>query len=178
MAEGLLMIGGARKPSYEIIPAQGGGGQKSYPLPFAVPSPRYPFFVSLAETVMPIPIGGIGVYVFGGEVGSNGASSCAALLYIPAPPSPDSSARRQALVYTQSRQLYLAPPINDLPLIGDWLQLTGLITEIPAGRTLLIAGNPPLAATIGTWTAIGGMPSLDPDTLIMVLRHSLPRLVG
>jgi hypothetical protein len=172
--EGLLMIGGAATPSYEIIPANGNGGETAYPLPFPVPSPPYPFFVSLAATVTPIPIGGIGVFIFGGQVdGSDGASSCEALLYVMAPPSPDSSARRQALVYTQSRPLYLAPPINDLPLMGDCLELTGLITGIAAGRTLLMAGNPPLAETIGTWTGIGGSPTIDAP-VIMVLQPLAP----
>lgn len=167
--EGLLIIGGVGTQSYELIPTDGTGGEKAYPLPFPLPSPQYPFFVSLAETVTPIPIGGRGVYIFGGQVDSNGTSSCEALLYVMAPPSPDSSARRQALVYTQSRQLYLAPPIDEVPLMGYGLQLTGLIDGIAAGRALLMAGNPPLATTIGAVTGIGGSPKIDAGTVVMVL---------
>ncbi|MGH6617004.1 kelch repeat-containing protein [Sphingomonas sp.] len=166
---GLLLIGGASAPSYELIPADGTGGETVYPLPFPLPSPGYPLFVSLSETVTPIPVAGRGVYAFGGQVDPNGMSSCSAILYVDAPPTPDSSARRQAMVYTQSRQLYLAPPIDNRPLTGAAIVLTGLIDEIAVGHTLLTAGNPPLAATVGDVTGIGGTPKLDPGTIIMVL---------
>jgi Galactose oxidase, central domain len=165
---GLLLIGGASTASYEIIAAAGTGGQTAYPLPFPLPSPAYPLFVSLSETVTPVPIAGRGIYAFGGQVVDHGTSTCDAVLYVEAPPSPDSDARRQALVYTQSRQLYLAPPIDDAPLTGAKLVLTGLISEIAAGHALLIAGNPPLAETVGTVTGIGGSPKLD-GKVIMVL---------
>ncbi|MGK6355786.1 kelch repeat-containing protein [Sphingomonas sp. DT-207] len=167
--EGLLLIGGASSPSYELIPASGIGGETVYPLPFALPSPAYPIFVSLTATVTPIPIAGRGIYAFGGQVGSDGVSSCSAILYVDAPPSPASDARRQAMVYTQSRQLRLAPPINDQPLAGTMFELAGLIDEIAVGHRLLIAGNPPLAATVGDVTGIGGMPKLEPGTIVMVL---------
>nr|WP_294814445.1 kelch repeat-containing protein [uncultured Sphingomonas sp.] len=172
--EGLLLIGGAGSPSYELIPASGTGGETPYPLPFALPSPAFPIFVSLTETVTPIPIAGRGIYAFGGQVDSHGVSSCSAILYVDAPPSPASDARRQAMVYTQSRQLRLAPPIDDLPLTGTALVLTGLIDEIAVGHSLLIAGNPPLAATIGDVTGIGGMPRLAPGTIVMVLEPVPP----
>ncbi|HXC55048.1 MAG TPA: kelch repeat-containing protein, partial [Rhizomicrobium sp.] len=169
LPEGLLLIGGASTPSYELMPVSGSGSETAYPLPFPLPSPRYPVFVSLTETVVPIPVAGRGVYVFGGQVEPDGASSCQAILYVAPPPSPDSDARRQALVYTQSRQLYLAPPIDDRPLTGDKLPLTGLIDEIAVGHALLIAGNPPLAETVGSVTGVGGSPTLAIATVIMAL---------
>lgn len=169
LTDGLLIIGGASTPSYELIPPDGTGGQTAYPLPFQLPSPNYPVFVSLSEIVSPIPVAGRGVYAFGGQVGAGSASSCDGILYVEAPPSPDSDARRQALVYTQSRQMYLAPPINNQPLMHLELVLTGLIDNIVVGQNLLLAGNPPLATTIGTVTGIGGMPGLAPGTPIMVL---------
>jgi len=166
--EGLLLIGGASRPSYEIIPADESGPQTAYPLRFRLPSPDYPLLVSLNEIVTPIPVAGRGVYAFGGEVASDGASICEGILYDLGLPSPDFDARRQALVYTQSRPLYLAPPIDDTPLMGDTLVLTGLIDNIEVGRTLLIAGNPPLAQTFGA-TGIGGSPLLPTGTVVMVL---------
>ncbi|NWN27586.1 hypothetical protein GY662_22560, partial [Escherichia marmotae] len=75
--------------------------------------------VSLTEGVNPIPLANHGVYAFGGEVDGLGNSTCTAVLYVEAPPPADSSARRQALVYTQSQQLSLAPPIDDAPLPGN-----------------------------------------------------------
>lgn len=167
--EGLLLIGGAASPSYELVPPDGTGGETAYPLPFQLPSPNYPVFVSLTAAVTPIPTAGRGIYAFGGQVDPDGTSNCSAILYVDAPPSPASDARRQAVVYTQSRQLYLAPPIDDRPLTGAKLVLTGLIDKIAVGRTLLIAGNPPLAETVGNVTGIGGTPQLEPGTIVMVL---------
>jgi hypothetical protein len=117
--------------------------------------------------VNPIPLVNPGDYAFGGQVYDDGNATCTAVLYIEAPPPPDSDARRQALVYTQSRQLYLAPPIDDAPLPGntpigqkavaaDVLVLTGLIDQIVVGQQLLLAGNPPLAVTFGPVVPIGG----------------------
>lgn len=169
LPDGLLIIGGASTPSYELIPPDGTGGQAAYPLPFQLPSPDYPVFASLSDIVAPIPIAGRGVYAFGGQAGAGGAGTCDGILYVEAPPSSDSDARRQALVYTQSRQMYLAPPIDNQPLMHLELVLTGLIDTIVVGQNLLLAGNPPLATTIGTVTGIGGVPTLAPGSLIMVL---------
>lgn len=179
LIEGLLLIGGASTPSYELIPASRTGQQTAYPLPFPLPSPNYPVFVSLSETVTPITVAGQGIYAFGGQVNPDGTSSCQVVLYVEAPPSPDSDARRDALVYTQSRQLSLAPPIDNQPLnalagTGSTLVLTGLIDKIVVGQSLLIAGNPPLATTVGTVKGIGGTPKLCPETLIMVLAPADP----
>ncbi|HEU0084759.1 MAG TPA: kelch repeat-containing protein [Bradyrhizobium sp.] len=169
LPDGLLVLGGASPPSYEIIPP-GSAQRAAHPLPFPLPSPDYPVFMSLTETVTPIPVAGRGIYAFGGQVNNeDGSSTCEAMLYVTAPPAPDTDARRQALVYTQSRQLHLAPPINDEPLEGTIVTLTGLIDDIEAGRTLFITGNPPLAQTIGNVTGIGGTPELPAGTIIMVL---------
>ena len=165
---GLLLIGGADTPSYEII-GEGEGGQTAYPLPFPLPSPDYPVFASLSEAVTPIAVAGRGVYAFGGQVASGGESTCEGILYIAAPPAPGSDTRRQALVYTQSRQLHPAPPIDDAPLAGLELRLTGLIDDIAVGHALLIAGAPPLARTVGKVTGIGGSPTLEAGTLVMAL---------
>ena len=166
---GLLLIGGAGTPSYEIIPEGEGGGQTAYPLPFPLPSPDYPVFASLSETITPIAVAGRGIYAFGGQVASGGASTCDAILYIAAPPAPGSDARRQALVYTQSRQLHPAPPIDDAPLTGLELRLSGLVDDIAVGHALLIAGAPPLARTVGKVTGIGGSPALEAGTVVMAL---------
>jgi hypothetical protein len=175
----VLMMGGDAPSTYEIVPLSGTGGEPVYALPMQLPSPSYPNLVSLTAGVNPIPLVNHGVYAFGGQVGGNGNSTCSAVLYVEAPPPPDSDARRQALVYTQSRQLHLAPPIDNAPLPGntpvpgedpvttDMLVLTGLIDQIVVGQQLLLAGNPPLAETVGAVTRIGGKP-LDPETLVMV----------
>ncbi|MDQ0252245.1 hypothetical protein J2W22_004333 [Sphingomonas kyeonggiensis] len=176
--EGVLMMGGDTDSTYEIVPLSGVGGEPAYPLPISLPSPDYPNLVSLTEGVNLIPLAEHGVYAFGGQVGEDGSSTCTAVLYVEAPPPADSDARRQALVYTQSARLYLAPPIDDAPLPGntpigqpaitdDTLVLTGLIDQIIVGQALLLAGNPPLARTVGGVSLVGGA-KLPEDTLVMV----------
>lgn len=167
---GILLIGGVGTQSYEIITVDGNNEQAAYPLPFPLPSPDYPLFVSLAETVTPVPVAGHGIYVFGGQIQGGGTNTCEAVLYVEAPPASDSDARRQALVYTQSSELFLAQPINNAPLTGSKLVLTGLISDIDVGHNLLIVGEPPLAETVGTVTGIDGSPQLQPGTVIMVLQ--------
>ena len=178
--QGVLMLGGDTNSTYEIVPPDGGSTQPVYPLPIVLPSPDYPNLVSLTEGVNPIPLANHGVYAFGGQVDGNGNSTCTAVLYVEAPPPADSDARRQALVYTQSQQLSLAPPIDDAPLPGntptpgnptlpdDTLVLTGLIDQIVVGQALLLAGNPPLATTVGKVWPIGAPTALAEGTLVMV----------
>lgn len=176
--DGVLMLGGDPASTYEIVPLSGAGGEPAYPLPIALPSPAYPNLVSLTMGVTPIPLAGHGVYAFGGQIDAEGNSTCTAVLYVDAPPPADSDARRQALVYTQSRRLYLAPPIDDAPLPGntpigqssistDTLVLSGLIDQISVGQALLLAGKPPLARTVGAVSLIGGA-KLPTGTLVMV----------
>lgn len=176
--QGVLFIGGDRQATYEIAPLGGTGVAPLYPLPIPLPSPPYPDLVALTASVTPVPLAGHGVYAFGGAIDAAGNSTCTAVLFAQAPAPASSDARRQALVYTQSRSLTLAPPIDTAPLPGntpigqealpaDTLVLSGLIDEIVVGQSLLLAGNPPLARTLGAVTRIGGAP-LASDTLLMV----------
>lgn len=178
--QGVLMLGGDTDSTYEIVPLHGGKADQPYTLPIVLPSPDYPPLVSLTMGVNPIQLANHGVYAFGGNVDQSGNSTCTAVLYVEAPPPADSDARRQALVYTQSARLMLAPPIDNAPLPGntptpgnrplrsDKLVLTGIIDEIIVGQSLLLAGNPPLATTIGEVWPIGAQAPLKEGTLVMV----------
>ncbi|HWU94226.1 MAG TPA: hypothetical protein VN029_01435, partial [Sphingomonas sp.] len=178
--QGVLLLGGDTNSTYEIVPLHGGKADQPYTLPMVLPSPDYPPLVSLTMGVNPIPLANHGVYAFGGNVDEAGNSTCTAVLYVEAPPPADSDARRQALVYTQSARLKLAPPIDNAPLPGntptpgnrplrsDKLVLTGIIDEIVVGQSLLLAGNPPLAQTVGEVWPIGARSSLKEGTLVMV----------
>lgn len=170
--EGLLLIGGASTPSYELFAH--GIEARALPLPMAMPSPKWPLLVSLAAAVVPIPVAGRGVYAFGGQAGQDGANICAGIVYRDAAPTVDCGARRQALVYTQTRPLSLAPPIDDAPIAGASLELPGLVEGIAVGGTLLVAGNPPLAQAICDLSGIGGAPPVPTGTILMVLGRASP----
>jgi hypothetical protein len=170
ISTGVLMIGGVGAPSYEIVAPGGSGGKAASPLPFAMPSPTFPLLVSVAQSVVPVPISGHGVYAFGEQVDKTGESGgTTAILYVEAPIPPSAEARRQALVYTQSENLAFAPPIDVQPLTGRTLVLNGLISGVAVGQTVVIAGNPPLARTIGLVERVGGTPPLPNGSIVMAL---------
>jgi hypothetical protein len=167
---GVLLIGGASTPSYEIVPTTGAGGETAEPLPFAMPSPPFPLLAAVTQHVVPVAISGHGVYAFGEQVDAQGQSGgTTAILFVEAPVPLSDGARRQALVYTQSRPLALAPPIDVQPLTGRTLKLSGLVDGIMPDQTLVIAGNPPLARTIGKVQRVGSTATLESGSIVMVL---------
>jgi hypothetical protein len=177
--DGVLMIGGVGEATTEVFVPGGKQAGASSPLPAPMPSPAWPPIVALTQQVVAIPFAGFGVFAFGGAV-DGGSSTTIVIQYVEAPPPPGHQARRQALVYTQTRPLSLAPPIDDWPvgliepatpagpLNSPLLVLSGLVYGLEAGKPLIITGNPPLAKAIGDLSSPDGSPGVESGCVIMV----------
>jgi hypothetical protein len=118
----------------------------------------------LVAPVQPVTIGGYGIFSFGWV--SETALEMSAVLF---PPAADASieVRRDALVFGQSQLLSFAAPIDTGPIRGTTMELTGLISELSPGSTLLLSGAPPLALIPGGASGLNA--ALPAGTPLMVM---------